>query len=137
LPLGSTPWYMVPYGTKNTTSEVIMPCTTLKRNSLRLKSVLFWPGMYRVGYLTDNSSLTSFFFYLIFIKKQEYTNTFQRFYKVPEMQNFHACSKLKNILFLSCIVKIGDWLLFYRYLSIVSIEMYRFFKANKFKIWMR
>lgn len=59
LPSNVTLWYMVPYGMKKSTNELIMPCITLNKNSLRLKRIPFCPGKYKLGYLTDNSSFTS------------------------------------------------------------------------------
>ncbi len=41
LPSAFTLWYMVPYGMKKSTNELIIPCMTLKRNSFLLKRTRF------------------------------------------------------------------------------------------------
>ena len=60
LPSAPTLWYIVPYGMKKSTRELMIPCITLNRNSFRLKRAPFWPGKYKLGYLTESSSSTSF-----------------------------------------------------------------------------
>ena len=53
---------------KMNSNELTIPYITLNKNYFLLNNMPFWPGKYKLGYFSDNSSFTSFLKLNLFVK---------------------------------------------------------------------